>query len=90
MGGGGSIHTLHVSDGVRGEQPAARVERHHAGGGGGAADEAHRRHFVLVLLQHLAVHVHREYLRLRAHTQQMQAHRGVGTHTDIWTQKRKL
>lgn len=82
--------TLHVLDGVRGEQPAARVEGHHAGGGGGAADEAHRGHFVPGLPQHLAVHVHREHLRLRAHTDQMQAHRGEGAHTDVWTEEGKM
>lgn len=82
--------TFHVLDGVWGDQPAACVESHHAGGGGRAADQAHGRHFMAGLLQHLPVDVHREYLRLWAHTHQMQAHRGMGTHTDIWREGRKL
>lgn len=79
--------TFHVLDGVWGEQPAACVESHHAGSGRGATNQAHWGHFVSSLLQHLPVYMHWEYLRLWAHTHQMQAHRGMGTHTDIWKEK---
>lgn len=81
--------TLYVFNSVWRHQPAAFVESHHADSGSGATDQAHRGHFVSSLLQHLPIYVHWEYLRIRAHTHHMQAHRGMGTHIDVWKEKPK-
>ena len=56
----------------------------HAASGGRAAYQPHGGHLVAPVLQHLAVHVHREHLLLGAHAHQMQTHGAVSTDVDIW------
>lgn len=80
--------TLQVVADVWGEQPAARIDGGHAGAGGSATDQTHGWHPMPSLLQDLPVYVHREQLRLRTHAHQVQAHRGVGTHTQAWREKK--
>ena len=56
----------------------------HAASGGRATYQPHGGHLVALVLQHLAVHVHREHLLLGAHAHQVETHGAVGTDVDIW------